>query len=68
MREAGGDLPDEFVCYGRSGRGLGGCIEYTALINIRPSHGNRSMEIQDPAVKERVRKLTSELIGDGEPI
>ena len=33
------------------GRGRDGCIEYTALINIRPARGNRSMEIQDPAVR-----------------
>ena len=50
------------------GRGREGCIEFTALINIRPAHGNRSMEIQDPAVRERVRRLTEALIGDGEPL
>ena len=38
------------------GRGREGCIEYTSLINIRPAPGNRSMEIQDPAVRERVRE------------
>jgi uncharacterized protein DUF5674 len=50
------------------GRGREDCIEYTALINIRPAQGNRSMEIQDPTVRERVRQLTSALIGDGEPL
>ncbi len=50
------------------GRGRDGCVEYTALINIRPSHGNRSMEIQDAAVRERVRSLTFSLIGEGEPL
>ncbi len=35
------------------GRGREECIEYTALINIRPAQGNRSMEIQDPVVRER---------------
>jgi hypothetical protein len=50
------------------GRGREACIEYTALINIRPAHGNRSMEIQDPAVRERVRQLTRALIGEGEPL
>ena len=29
------------------GRGVEGCLEYTALINIRPSQGNPAMEIQD---------------------
>jgi len=50
------------------GRGRDECIEYTALINIRPAHGNRSMEIQDPAVRKRVRELTWALIGEGEPL
>jgi hypothetical protein len=50
------------------GRGREDCIEYTALINIRPAAGNRSMEIQDPAVRERVRALTWSLVGQGEPL
>jgi hypothetical protein len=50
------------------GRGREGCIEYTALINIRPAAGNRSMEIQDPAVRERVRVVTWRLVGEGEPL
>jgi hypothetical protein len=50
------------------GRGREGCIEYTSLINIRPARGNRSMEIQDPAVRERVRDLTWALVGQGEPL
>ena len=48
------------------GRGPSECIEYTSLINIRPAFGNRSMEIQDPGVRERVRELTLALIGEGE--
>ena len=50
------------------GRGREGGIEYTALINIRPAAGNRSMEIQDPALRERVRDLTWALVGAGEPL
>jgi hypothetical protein len=50
------------------GRGRDGCIEYTALINIRPAQGNRSMEIQDPAIRQRVREITWALVGDGEPL
>jgi hypothetical protein len=50
------------------GRGRDGCIEYTSLINIRPSAGNRSMEIQEPAVRDRVRELTFALLGEGEPL
>ena len=50
------------------GRGPEECIEYTSLINIRPAAGNRSMEIQDPAVRGRVRDLTHALVGRGEPL
>jgi hypothetical protein len=39
-----------------------------ALINIRPSAGNRGMEVQDPGLRERIRALTSALIGRGEPL
>jgi len=50
------------------GRGRDGCIEYTALINIRPAQGNRSMEILDPVLRQRVRDLTWALVGEGEPL
>jgi hypothetical protein len=48
------------------GRGREECIEYTSLINIRPAQGNRSMEIQDPGVRQQVRDLTWALVGEGE--
>jgi len=50
------------------GRGREECIEYTSLINIRPAQGNRSMEIQEPAVRARIRELTWARIGEGEPL
>jgi len=50
------------------GKGEDGCIEYTSLINIRPAQGNRSMEVQDEAVRRRIRDLTFALIGRGEPL
>jgi hypothetical protein len=50
------------------GRGPSECIEYTSLINIRPAAGNRSMEIQDRGVRDRVRELTLALVGGGEPL
>jgi len=49
-------------------RGRDACIEYTSLINIRPSQGNRSMQIEDPAIRERVQEVTFALIGEGEPL
>ncbi len=50
------------------GRRREACIEFTALINIRPAQGNRSMEVQDPVIRERIRSLTFALIGEGEAI
>lgn len=50
------------------GLGEDECIEYTSLINIRPSQGNRSMVLEDEAVRARVRELTLRLIGNGEPL
>ena len=43
-------------------------IEYTSLINIRPAAGNRSMELLDQALRERVRAITFALLGEGEPL
>ncbi|MEH2310713.1 MAG: DUF5674 family protein [Nostoc sp.] len=42
-------------------------IAYESIINIRPSQNNRSMVIQDPAIRERIKKITQELIGGYEP-
>lgn len=48
------------------GRGEERCIEYTSLINIRPSQANPGMEIVDESVRKRVREITFSLIGAGE--
>ena len=37
-------------------------IEYTALINIRPSMGNASMEIIDPEIKKKIREIVKRFI------
>ncbi|MBN2370426.1 MAG: hypothetical protein JXO72_08060 [Vicinamibacteria bacterium] len=50
------------------GKGREECVEFTSLINIRPSHGNRSMVVEDAALRERVRQLAFRLIGEGEPL
>ncbi len=50
------------------GRGPADCVELTSLINIRPAQGNRSMLIEDAALRERVRALALALIGEGEPL
>ena len=50
------------------GRGREGCVEFTSFINIRPARDNPGMEIADPAIRERIRALTFELVGEGEPL
>jgi len=50
------------------GRGPQGCIEFTSLINIRPDQDNPGMEVVDPARRDRIRALTSRLLGTGEPL
>lgn len=47
------------------GRGPDGCLEYTALINIRPSQDNPSMEVQDPDLRQRVEGIVFRLVGQG---
>ena len=37
-------------------------IEYTALINIRPSLDNRSMEIEDLQIRNKINKIVNRLI------
>lgn len=37
-------------------------VEFSALINIRPSIGNRSMEIQQPEIKEKIKKIVEKLV------
>jgi hypothetical protein len=50
------------------GRGRESCIEFTSFINIRPSAGNRGMELQDAALRAKVREITFALVGEGEPL
>lgn len=50
------------------GRGPDECIEYTSLINIRPSQDNRSMEVEDRGIRDHVRDLTFRLVGRGEAL
>jgi hypothetical protein len=37
-------------------------IEFTALINIRPSMNNRSMEVEDPDLRVKIRAIVEKLI------
>ena len=37
-------------------------VEFDAMINVRPSQGNRSRGVEDPAVQERIRVVVARLI------
>lgn len=50
------------------GTGPEDCLELTALINIRPGQGNRSMVVQDPQIAAKMRAIVGELVGRGEPL
>lgn len=39
-------------------------ISYDSLINIRPSQGNRVMEILDATIRERIAQIITELLGN----
>jgi hypothetical protein len=37
-------------------------IEYTAFSNIRPSQHNRSMEVEDPEIRSKIKSIVEKLI------
>jgi hypothetical protein len=39
-------------------------VTFESLINIRPRQDNRSMEILDPEIRERVAQITIRLLGE----
>ena len=39
-------------------------IEYESLINIRPRDNNRSMEVQNHGIREKIREIVQNLLGD----
>lgn len=68
LLEAGSRQQDLWGANYYPGLGPERCIQYTALINIRPSQGNLSMEIQDAHTRDLIRKITNDLIGNGEAL
>jgi len=38
-------------------------VTFESLINIRPRQNNRSLEIQDPAIRQQVEQITKNLLG-----
>jgi hypothetical protein len=39
-------------------------VGYESIINIRPSVGNRSMQIQDPELRKQVEEIVQSLLGN----
>ncbi len=39
-------------------------LEYDSMINLRPSQGNRSRGVVDPAIRDVIRKIVGELVSD----
>ena len=37
-------------------------MDYTSFINVRPSAGNRSMEVQDHTLRKRMRSIVDSLV------
>ena len=37
-------------------------LEYDSMINIRPSQGNRSRSVEDPAVREKIAAVVNRLV------
>lgn len=37
-------------------------IEFDSMINVRPSQGNRSRGVDDPAIREQIRRVVERLI------
>ena len=44
------------------GAPLADWIEYDSLINVRPSAGNRSRGVDDPAIREQIRGIAERLV------
>jgi len=68
LMESGSSQSDLWGTNYRPGLGAEKCIAFSALINIRPAVGNRSMEVCDPEIREVMRRITFKLIGEGEAL
>lgn len=68
LLESGSEQKDIWGANYYPGKGESGCIEYTSLINIRPSQENNSIEITNKNLREEIRDITFKLIGRGEDL
>ncbi len=39
-------------------------IEFDSMINIRPNHGNRSRDVEDEVVRQKIRAIVAEKVHD----
>ncbi len=37
-------------------------VEFDSMINLRPSRGNRSREVEDPAIRENIRRIVHDVV------
>ncbi|MHB9150570.1 MAG: DUF5674 family protein [Thermoleophilia bacterium] len=42
-------------------------VEFDSMINIRPSQGNRSRGVDDPATREKIRTIVASLVDVSSP-
>lgn len=68
LLEEGSEQADLWGANYYPGRGPDRCVEFTAMINIRPAQANAGMEIQDPDVRRLVRDVMTRVLGRGEPL
>ena len=62
MLEQGSDQEDLWGINIYPGKTRGEFIDFTSLINIRPSQNNCSMEVVDPNIRARIAKIVGELL------
>ena len=37
-------------------------IEFDSMINLRPGQGNRSRDVQDPAIRQKIKDIVNQLV------
>ncbi len=37
-------------------------IEFDSIINFRPSHGNRSLDVNDPEIRQKIKEIIKHFI------
>jgi hypothetical protein len=42
--------------------GADGWIEFDSMINVRPSQGNRTRSVDDPAIRQRIESIVGRLV------